>query len=436
MKSKRIKLIITLSMLLVLLFTIINIYTSYSNIRQSVEESIAIKSVGSAQSIAASMDVEAYRQFLENPTMDDRYWEMRRYLNDAREKIGALYVYTLKVDNSEVSYGMIMGMPEDAEAEFPIGTVCTVPSEQVQQAFEGNTYFTSVIKDEAYDISYLSVGAPIYDEQKQIIGYIGIDISTDVLDSIGKKVLMSSIPTFIFNGVFVILIVIAFLLIQNWYQRELKSEIGDTEDTYYKESQTLLTSVQSLRHDFINHIQVLHGLLKLEKHKQAFDYVTNLFNESQSFSTIKLNIDNPVLSVFFQKKKLAAQNRAIKLNLAINHDTFEEMKMTDLIKILSNLLDNAMEATEMLPEQDRTVSVLSEVESNHYIIQVKNSGPKIQDVEKVFVRGFSTKDMKNSQSRGQGLFIVNEMVSKYGGKITIESTEQLTTATVRIPVKQ
>ncbi|WP_246943892.1 ATP-binding protein [Bacillus pinisoli] len=436
MKSKRIKLIITLSILLVLLFTIMNIYTSYSNIRQSVEESIAIKTTKSAESIAASMDIDTYKEFLAEPSMDERYWEIRSYLNDAREKIGALYVYTLKIDNPEISRGMIMGMPADDKHEYPIGIICTLPTEQVQQAYEGNTYFSSVIKDETYNVSYLSVGAPIYDKEKQIIGYIGIDISTDVIDSVGHEVLWNSIPTFIFNGIIVVLLVITFTLIQRWYQHELKKEIGDTEDTYYKESQSLLSSVKSLRHDFINHIQVLHGLLKVEKHKQAYEYVTHLFHEAQTFSTIQVSVDNPVLSVFFQKKKLAAQNRGINLHLEINHDTFRTIKTTDLVKILSNLLDNSMDATEQVEEKDREVHVNTEIDSEHYVIQIRNTGLKIANVEQIFVRGYTTKRTTSNQGRGQGLSIVKEMVTKYGGQILIESTDQLTTATVRIPVKQ
>ncbi|WP_456277283.1 ATP-binding protein [Bacillus sp. AK128] len=437
MKSKRIKLIIVLSIMLVFLFTAINIYTSYSNIQQSVEESIARKSLENAKSIAASMDVKEYKEFLANPEMDERYWEIRSYLNDAREKIGALYVYTLKIDNPKISYGMIVGMPEDADDEYPIGLVCTLPEKQVQLAYRGESYFTSILDDATYGVSYISVGVPIFDENKEIIGYLGIDISSEVLDDIGNKVLANSIPTLVFNGVFVLLLLLAFIAIQKWYQRELKLEIGDTEDTYYKESQTLLSSVQSLRHDFINHIQVLHGLLKLGNHKQAYEYVTHLFNEAQTVSPATLKINNPVLSVLFQTKKLAAQNRGIQINFEISHDTFDKIKTTDLIKILSNLMDNAIEATELLPEKERNVSIRCTIDGNHYVVEVKNTGQKIEekDLEKVFMRGFSTKHATPNQVRGQGLPIIKEIVKKYGGKISFDSTEQHTTVTVRIPIE-
>ena len=52
---------------------------------------------------------------------------------------------------------------------------------------------------------------------------------------------------------------------QKWYQKEVVKEIEDTEDTYQAEIRTLISSVQSLRHDYINHIQVLHGTAEIRK---------------------------------------------------------------------------------------------------------------------------------------------------------------------------
>ncbi|UZN00785.1 hypothetical protein OL548_15860 [Lysinibacillus sp. MHQ-1] len=51
--------------------------------------------------------------FLDNPHKNDYYWEVRSYLNDARVKLGALFVYTLQVDNPKVSKAMVMGMPSE-----------------------------------------------------------------------------------------------------------------------------------------------------------------------------------------------------------------------------------------------------------------------------------------------------------------------------------
>ncbi len=133
MKNRKLKLILILSTILLLLFTSLNIFTSYIKMKKTVEESIANQSLEAAISIASSIDVDAYQQFINNPEKNDYYWELRSYLNDARIKLGALFVYTLKVDNPKVSHAMIMGMPSEITEGFDIGEVCTVPERQVQR---------------------------------------------------------------------------------------------------------------------------------------------------------------------------------------------------------------------------------------------------------------------------------------------------------------
>ena len=194
MKRNKVKLILTVAIILIFFLTSLNIYMSYVKIKRTVVESIANQSVEAAKSIASSMDIETYEQFLLNPIENEHYWKIRSYLNDTREKTGALYVYTLDIDNPKVSKTMIVGIPEYSKESFPIGEACTVPEEQVKRAYEGKTYVTDVIEDPIHE-TYLSVGAPIKDKEGKIIGYLGIDISANMLNDVGGQVLENSIPT-------------------------------------------------------------------------------------------------------------------------------------------------------------------------------------------------------------------------------------------------
>ncbi|OES45494.1 diguanylate cyclase [Domibacillus iocasae] len=191
MKRNKIKLILVFSIFLLLFFTSLNIFASYIKIKKTVEKSIAHQGLQTAESIAASMDIEGYKQFLLNPSKNQGYWEINKVLNDTREKTGALHVYTLAIDNPKVSTVMIPGMPKEIAEEFPIGLVCTVPEKQVKRAYEGKTYITEIINDPNYG-NYISVGAPIKDDEGKIIGYLGMDVDKDTLNTIGEKVLGNS----------------------------------------------------------------------------------------------------------------------------------------------------------------------------------------------------------------------------------------------------
>jgi len=433
MKTRKIKLILLLSTILLISFTSLNIFTSYIKMKKTVEESIANQSLEAAKSIASSIDVEAYKQFLENPVKNDYYWQSRNYLNDARVKIGALFVYTLDIENPKVSKAMIMGLPSEVQG-FDIGMDCTVPETQVQKAYNGETFTTDVIQDSNYG-SYLTVGAPIKDETGEVIAYIGIDISADTLNGIKGKVIKDNLFIFIFNGALILIVIGSVFLLQKWYQKEVAKEVGATEDTYQAEIQTLITSVSSLRHDFTNHIQVLHGFLQLDKPDQAKQYLYSLSKEVQDIKSLKLNIDNPGLSILLQTKKLTAQNHNIDMDFSVSDDAFNKIKTTDLIKILSNLIDNAIDAANELPEEQRKINICCKVDDAQYEFRVTNTGPNIVEEGQIFKQGFSTKKPENGKIRGQGLFIVNEIVNKYDGQISIVSSEHLeTTAIVTIPI--
>ncbi|QPC47884.1 GHKL domain-containing protein [Mangrovibacillus cuniculi] len=417
MKNK-LKPILILSIILFLCFTGINIYMAYVNIKNTVEESIGERTLSAATSIAESFDIDTYQRFLLDKDQDENYWKIRNDLRDANDKIGALFVYTLEIDNPEVSHVMIAGLPEDTDMEYYTGMVCTVPPDKVKLAYEGKKYITNSIYDPNYDVNYISVGAPITDQSGQIIGYLGIDVSIDTLNETKSEVLQNSLAIFGFNGLFVLIVVLSFLFLQRWYQRTVESEVAATEDTYQSEIKGLIASVYSVRHDFSNHVQVLHGLLKIGRYEQALEYATSLSSEVKSIDSLQLDVQHPGLSVLLQTKKLSAQNYQVDMQLNVSDSKFEGIKTIDLIKILSNLIDNAMEATLELPEDNRCVRISCYSKEEKYFFSVMNTGSKIKDTTRIFIQGFSTKERKGKE-RGQGLFIVKEIVHQYGGPLRL-----------------
>lgn len=424
-----------LSIVLVIFFIGITMYTSYIKIGDNVEEAIANQSLESAKSIAKAIDLETYERFLKERNRDEDYWTIRDYLNDAREKLGVLYVYTVEINNPTVSTALIVGYPEnkDDPNDFPIGEDCTVPEAQVKLAYEeGKQFVTGVLDDMKYGPHYITVGTPIINEKGEIISYLTIDISTDTLDGIKKTVIKSNISLLVLSGLFVIIVIISFLLLQKWYQKE----VGSTESTYQKEIKTLIASVSSLRHDYVNHIQVLHGFLHMGEVDQAKKYVDYLSKDIQIIESIKLNLDHPGLAILLQTKKLTCQNQQIDMQITVDDNPFDHIKTIDLINILSNIIDNAIEATMELPEELRQISVSCKADELNYTFTITNVGRKLPDVNHVFKQGYSTKKVENGRVRGQGLFIVKETINKYNGSITLEAiNEKETRAIVKIPIK-
>ncbi|MGG3942861.1 GHKL domain-containing protein [Peribacillus psychrosaccharolyticus] len=435
MKNKKLKAIIILSILIMLLFMILNVYISYLGIKDSAKKAIANQNIEIAETLASSLDVDAYKVFLGDPSKNKEYHMIKAYLEDARKKIGALHVYTLMIDNPKISKVMVAAMPSDLEA-IPISLECTVPQKQVTLAYQDKKFSTDIISDPIYG-DYLTVGVPIID-QERVIGFLAIDVSIYVINDISEKVLKSSISNLIFNGFFVILVLVFFIMLHKWYQMVLQKELVETEDTYHSEIQSLLASVQSLRHDVSNHIQVVHGLLRLKEHDKALNYLTTLSEDIHSIESVKLQVKNSGLAVLLETKRLTAQNNNIDIAINLSNDEFEQMKTTDLIKLLSNVIDNAIEASCDIPEKDRRITISCMKNSDKYGFVVKNTGLKIEDInqENLIKSGYSTKKKVPGKVRGQGLFIVNEIVNRYKGELVIQSNDTETIVTMVIPFRK
>ncbi|MDF2873536.1 MAG: histidine kinase [Sporomusa sp.] len=434
LKNKKLKTIILVAALILLLLTLMNLLVTYNSTNNSVKVAIANQGIEMAKSIAADLDRETYKRILIDKKVNEDYWQISSYLYEAKKKTSAMYVYTLLVDNPEVSKVIVYGTTPNSPLQFPIGGLCTLPESQIKRALQGEPYYTDILHDPEMG-EYLSVGAPIKDQGGQIIGYLGIDMSAELVTQISREVVTNSYSTFLFNVIFTFIVLITFFIIQKWYQLETKKAVGDTEQTYQEEFLSFLTSVKSLRHDFVNHIQVLYGLIEFRYYDKALEYMQSLFNEVKLVD-LTLKVNNPALLVLFQSKFVAAQNKQIEMQFELAQDPFDRVKSTDLIKIFSNLLDNAIEATMKFPAAERYIKITGKNYQTSYYFEVENSGFTVSEQERalLFNYGYTTKPPGGDKTGGLGLYIVKEIIKQVQGEISFTSQDQINKISIIIPI--
>ena len=87
------------------------------------------------------------------------------------------------------------------------------------------------------------------------------------------------------------------------------------------------------------------------------------------------------------------------------------------MQVLTNLLTNALDATQALVGEGRVEVLLRAVSKTHVEITVRDNGPGVpKELEdRIFEAQFSSK----SDGRGFGLAIVRGIVSEHGGEITL-----------------
>jgi PAS domain S-box-containing protein len=90
-----------------------------------------------------------------------------------------------------------------------------------------------------------------------------------------------------------------------------------------------------------------------------------------------------------------------------------------LQQVILNLIRNAVEAMSSVPESSRVLNLETDIDSQHILITVQDSGPGIdpKDGERIFDRFFTTK----AQGMGMGLAICRSIIGAHNGRILAEA---------------
>ncbi len=220
------------------------------------------------------------------------------------------------------------------------------------------------------------------------------------------------------------------LMRRTWGILAAERQIDDMEDAL--ESATELNRrLRSQRHDFMNHLQVVHALMELGEHGEAADYIERVYTDIRSVSQL-LRTDEPALNAMLAAKAVSAENRGAAMEFDIRSRVNNPvMEPWQLCSVLGNLLDNALDAVTGCTGARIRVSLWESLREFHF--SVENNGPAIDEalVEKIFDPGFTT---KGDRGQGMGLHIVRETMGEHGGAILLSQQDGWTRFEGRLPL--
>ena len=202
------------------------------------------------------------------------------------------------------------------------------------------------------------------------------------------------------------------------YKRVLKNKNMEVKNTYNPLLDSIIQNIKANEHEYKNHINMIYSTIQVsqsipEIRERTSKYI-NLIQDKASLANI-LDIDSIITKAVLYSKIVECENLGIKLNYQIKSN-IEESKLedTEITILLSNLLNNAIEATKNAKNKQINIAI---TKMERYRIEIKNniSGLNIknEDLEKFFKKGFSSK----GTNRGYGLYNVKKIVNKYNGII-------------------
>lgn len=190
-------------------------------------------------------------------------------------------------------------------------------------------------------------------------------------------------------------------------------------------------TLREQRHDYLNHIQIIYGLMEIGEHEEAKNYMEPVYKDIIKLSKA-LKTSEPAINALLQAKLQMAEQKDITVEIEVKTELKRlPIKAWELCRILGNLVDNSIYALQLKSDNRFLFIELTETVSN-YKFTVMNNGPKISKevISSIFSEGFTT---KGNEGNGMGLFIVKEILKNCGGEINVESNDDRTTFYFTIP---
>ncbi|POX56579.1 histidine kinase [Streptomyces sp. Ru71] len=210
---------------------------------------------------------------------------------------------------------------------------------------------------------------------------------------------------------------------------ELDSERGFTQ------------ALRSQAHEAANRLHTVVSLIELGRAEEAVDFATAELELAQALTDqVVAAVSEPVLAALLLGKTAQANERGVELVVSSDSRLDDgllpaDLSARDLVTILGNLIDNAVDAAQggVAPR----VTVTAYTDASELVLRVADTGPGVDPghADLVFQRGYSTKP-SGPGGRGLGLALVRQTVYRHAGTLTVaEAAEGGAEFEVRLPLR-
>lgn len=231
--------------------------------------------------------------------------------------------------------------------------------------------------------------------------------------------------------IFILIFLIVFLYSKNtMFLREQeqkdKMQIAQLQQqfAYYQEKLKDEEKVRSVYHDMKNHLLVLQRQINSP---ETAEMVEKLQSQVAMYEDYE-HTGNDILDIILKEKSETAREKHIALSVTADLNGVDFIEPLDVSTIFGNGLDNAIEASEKLPEEQRAILVKAGRVQNFFSVLIKNSC--LQNREYTKQRTTKSDDFLH----GFGISNMRKAAEKYDGQLTIKCENEKFTLKILIPI--
>lgn len=185
---------------------------------------------------------------------------------------------------------------------------------------------------------------------------------------------------------------------------------------YYIQLGEKETELRKFRHDIKNHMMILDSMVAEGKNDEALEYMNNMgilmANTKPRFDT-----GNYIADAILDSKYSIASGKGISINFE-GVISSENIENTDMVILLANILDNAIEACEKV-DKEKEIKIESIFNKGIWILTVENPVKDLVDITNDKID--TTKSDK--ELHGYGLSNIKSVAKKYGGMVKLENRD-------------
>lgn len=211
------------------------------------------------------------------------------------------------------------------------------------------------------------------------------------------------------------------------FDRLIKKRVASFEkeilQKYYAEVENMYTKMRGWRHDYRHHIQTMKVHAANGEYEEIVKYLDMLDDDLTNVETV-IRTGNHMADAILNSKLSLAAEKEINVKAEAKIPVSLTISEVDLCIVISNLLDNAIEACMELPPDKRLIRIYMEMKGNYlYLALTNTAGGKKK-------RGFGT---TKGEGHGLGIARVDAVIKKCGGYITRASEDEAFSTEVLLP---
>ncbi|OLF05531.1 sensor histidine kinase [Actinophytocola xanthii] len=191
-------------------------------------------------------------------------------------------------------------------------------------------------------------------------------------------------------------------------------------------------ALRAQAHEFTNRLHTIAGLIELGEYEEVRRFVDHVSRSREAWQReVGTRIADAAVAALLVAKSSVAAERGVRLRLTESSalGQVDEVLSADLVTVIGNLVDNALDAAGRGPQAWIEVDI-TEVDGEVRVV-VTDSGPGVapEIAEEVFRHGFTTKAAEQGE-RGLGLALIRQTCRRRKGSVSVDGA----VFTARLPL--